>query len=147
MHAVVRMYYLSRWFYEKNIPLIPNLLHKFIRIVFACDVKYTAKIGENVGFFHNGLGVVVHPDATIGDGSLLYQNVTIGGNGKSEGENGVPTIGKNVFIGAGAVILGPVVIGDNAKIGANSVVLSDVAANTTVVGSPAKEVKQQNASQ
>lgn len=147
MHAVVRMYYLSRWFYEKNIPLIPNLLHKFIRIVFACDVKYTAKIGENVGFFHNGLGVVVHPDATIGDGSLLYQNVTIGGNGKSEGENGVPTIGKNVFIGAGAVILGPVVIGDNAKIGANSVVLSNVAANTTVVGSPAKEVKQQNASQ
>ncbi len=144
MHAVVRMYYLSRWFYEKNIPLIPNLLHKFIRIVFACDVKYTAKIGKNVGFFHNGLGVVIHKHATIGDGSLLYQNVTIGGNGKSEDDNGVPTIGKNVFIGAGAVILGPVVIGDNAKIGANSVVLSNVGANTTVVGSPAKEVKKKH---
>jgi len=144
MHAVVRMYYLSRWFYERNIPLIPNLIHKYIRIVFACDVKYTAKIGRNVGFFHNGLGVVVHPEAIIGDGCLLYQNVTIGGNGKSEGENGVPTIGKNVFIGAGAVILGPVTIGDNARIGANSVVLTDVEEYTTVVGSPAKVVERKN---
>jgi len=144
MHAVVRLYYLSRWFYERNIPLIPNLIHKYIRIVFACDVKYTAKIGRNVGFFHNGLGVVVHPEAIIGDGCLLYQNVTIGGNGKSEGENGVPTIGKNVFIGAGAVILGPVTIGDNARIGANSVVLTDVEEYTTVVGSPAKVVERKN---
>jgi len=144
MHAVVRLYYLSRWFYERNIPLIPNLIHKYIRIVFACDVKYTAKIGRNVGFFHNGLGVVVHPEAIIGDGCLLYQNVTIGGNGKSEDENGVPTIGKNVFIGAGAVILGPVTIGDNARIGANSVVLTDVEEYTTVVGSPAKVVERKN---
>ena len=84
------------------------------------------------------MGVVIHKHAKIGDGTCLYQNVTIGGNGKSEAENGIPVIGKNVFIGAGAVILGPVTIGDNARIGANSVVLNDVAANTTVVGSPAK---------
>lgn len=145
MHAVVRLYYLSHWFYKKNIPILPNILHKLIRIVFACDVKYTAEIGENVGFFHNGLGVVIHPNAKIGDGCLLYQNVTIGGNGKSEGENGVPIIGKNVFIGAGAVILGPITIGDNARIGANSVVLSNVEANTTVVGSPAKKVQSKHA--
>ncbi len=116
------------------------MIHYFIRIVFACDVKYTADIGENVGFFHNGLGVVIHKHAKIGAGTCLYQNVTIGGNGKSAVDNGIPVIGKNVFIGAGAVILGPVIIGDNARIGANSVVLSDVAANTTVVGSPAKPI-------
>ncbi len=144
MHAVVRLYYLSRWFYQKNIPFIPNILHKLIRIVFACDLKYTADIGKNVGFFHNGLGVVIHSKAKIGDGSLLYQNVTIGGNGKSEEENGVPVIGRNVFIGAGAVILGPITIGDNARIGANSVILNDVKANTTVVGSPAREVSTKN---
>lgn len=140
MHAVVRLYYLSRWCYLKKIPFLPQLIHYFIRIVFACDVKYTADIGENVGFFHNGLGVVIHKHAKIGAGTCLYQNVTIGGNGKSAVDNGIPVIGKNVFIGAGAVILGPVTIGDNARIGANSVVLSDVAASTTVVGSPAKPI-------
>lgn len=142
MHAVVRLYYLSRWLYLKNIPILPKLVYYYIRIVFACDVKYTADIGKNVGFFHNGLGVVIHKNAIIGDGTCLYQNVTIGGNGKAESDNGVPIIGKNVFIGAGAVILGPVKIGDNARIGANSVVLSDVLENSTVVGSPAKPVNK-----
>ncbi len=141
MHAVVRLYYLSRWLYLRNIPFLPNLLHKLIRIVFACDVKYTADIGKNVGFFHNGLGVVIHKHAQIGDGTLIYQNVTIGGNGKDEKSNGTPIIGKNVFIGAGAVILGPVSIGDNARIGANSVVLIDVPEGATAVGVPAKVIK------
>ena len=142
MHAVVRWYYLSRYFYLKKIPVLPKLIHHLIRIIFACDVKYTADIGKNVGFFHNGLGVVIHKFAKIGDGTVIYQNVTIGGNGKSEAENGIPHIGKNVFIGAGAVILGPIVIGDNARIGANSVVLTDVPANATVVGIPAKQINK-----
>lgn len=142
MHAVVRLYYLSRWFYLKKIPIIPKLIYYYIRIVFACDVKYTADIGKNVGFFHNGLGVVIHKNAKIGDGTCLYQNVTIGGNGKAEADNGIPIIGENVFIGAGAVILGPVKIGDNARIGANSVVLNDVLEGTTVVGSPARQINK-----
>ncbi|SEL39331.1 serine O-acetyltransferase [Colwellia chukchiensis] len=142
MHAVVRLYYFSRWCYLKKIPILPKFVYYLIRIVFACDVKYSADIAANVGFFHNGLGVVIHKHAKIGAGTCLYQNVTIGGNGKSAAENGVPVIGENVFIGAGAVILGPITIGDNARIGANAVVLSDVAANTTVVGAPAKPIKQ-----
>lgn len=141
MHAVVRWYYLSRRLYLKGIPLLPNIIWKLIRIIFACDVKYTAQIGKDVGFFHNGLGVVIHQDAVIGDNCLLYQNVTIGGNGKAGAQNGAPVIGNNVFIGAGAVILGPIKIGDGAKIGANSVVLTDVPAGATAVGMPAKVVK------
>lgn len=144
MHAVIRIYRLSRWCYLKKIPLLPQLIHKFIRIVFACDLKYTAELGENVGFFHNGLGVVIHKFAKIGSGCHIYQNVTIGGNGKAGEANGVPIIGDNVFIGAGAVILGPVTIGNNAKIGANSVVLTDIPAGATAVGIPAKLIKQPN---
>jgi len=141
MHAVVRWYYLSRRLYLKGVPILPQVIWKLIRIIFACDVKYTAQIGQNVGFFHNGLGVVIHKDAVIGDGCMLYQNVTIGGNGKTGDANGAPVIGNNVFIGAGAVILGPISIGDGAKIGANSVVLHDVPEGATVVGMPAKVVK------
>ena len=45
-----------------------------------------------------------------------------------------PRIGNNVFIGAGAKILGSVYIGNNVKIGANAVVTKDVPDGSTVVG-------------
>jgi serine O-acetyltransferase len=45
-----------------------------------------------------------------------------------------PTVGNNVLLGAGAVILGAVTIGDGARIGANAVVTKDVPAGSTFVG-------------
>lgn len=53
-----------------------------------------------------------------------------------------PRLGRRVNVGAGAVILGSVTIGDDSIVGANSVVLRDVPPNTTVVGVPARAVKQ-----
>ena len=50
-------------------------------------------------------------------------------------------IGKNVWIGAGAIVLPGVTIGDNAVIGAGSVVTKNVAAKTVVAGNPAKLIK------
>jgi len=50
-------------------------------------------------------------------------------------------IGRNVWIGAGALILPGVSIGDDAIVGAGSVVTRDVAAGATVVGNPARRTK------
>jgi serine O-acetyltransferase len=47
-------------------------------------------------------------------------------------------VGNRVAIGASAVILGPITVGDNALIGAGAVVLTDVPANRTAVGVPAR---------
>lgn len=135
---VLRFYRLAKLLSDKKIPLLPDLIYKFMRIVFACDIKYTVKIGKGVRFYHNGLGVVIHKSAIIGDDVSIYQNVTIGGNGKEQEFNGAPIIGNNVFIGAGAVVLGPITIGKNAKIGANSVVLNNVPSGRTVVGVPGR---------
>lgn len=51
------------------------------------------------------------------------------------------SIGNNVWVGAGVIILAGITIGDNAVIGAGSIVTKNVAANTVVVGNPAVKVK------
>jgi serine O-acetyltransferase len=55
-----------------------------------------------------------------------------------------PKIGNDVFIGAGAKVIGPVEIGDGAKVGANAVVVHNVPASSTVVGIPARVVRTAN---
>lgn len=51
---------------------------------------------------------------------------------------GVPVVQKDVFIGAGAILLGDIVIGEKSKIGAGAVVISNIPPNATVVGNPAR---------
>lgn len=51
------------------------------------------------------------------------------------------SLGKNVWIGSGAMILPGVSIGDNAVVAAGSVVTKDVAAGTVVAGNPARFIK------
>jgi serine O-acetyltransferase len=128
-NAVMKCYRMMNKLYHKNIPIIPNLIRLFIRIIFSCDLPYTVEIGKNVLLGHNGLGVVIHKNAKIGEGSSIYQNVTIGGRNRP----GAPIIGKNVFIGPGACILGKIHIGDGASIGPNAVVIKDVPANSLIV--------------
>jgi serine O-acetyltransferase len=107
-----------------------------MQILLGCTIPYTCEIEKDVEIAHFH-GIVFNHKLKIGEGSVIYQNVTLGG---INGQFG-PIIGKNCIIGAGAVILGEVVIGDGAKIGANAVVLKDIPAHTTAVGVPAKIVK------
>ena len=51
------------------------------------------------------------------------------------------TIGDNVWIGGGAIVLPGVTIGDNSVIGAGAVVTKDVPANVVAVGNPARVIK------
>jgi len=79
---------------------------------------------------------VIHKEVVIGSNVTICQNVTVGGRGKA----GAPVIEDNVFIGAGACVLGPVRIGNGARIGANAVVLADIPAGAVAVGIPARIV-------
>lgn len=100
------------------------------------EIHPGATIGKFL-FIDHGMGVVIGETAVIGDYCTIYHGVTLGGTGNEKEKKRHPSLGDNVLVGAGAIILGPVNIGDNAKIGAGAVVLSDVEANATVVGSPA----------
>jgi serine O-acetyltransferase len=83
------------------------------------------------------MGIVVGETAEIGDDTTLYHGVTLGGTSWNKGKRH-PTLGRNVVIGAGAKILGPVLVGDGAKVGSNAVVVRDVPAGATAVGIPAR---------
>ena len=73
----------------------------------------------------------------IGRDFYCLQLVTLGNNKK-----GAPTIGDNVRIMTGATVFGDIHVGDNVTIGANAVVFKDVPADCTVVGNPARIVRQ-----
>lgn len=142
----MKIYKISRKLYSHNIPLLPTLFQHINRILFSCDIPYQAEIDDSVIFGHNALGTVIHANAKIGANTLLMHHVTIGGNmdrTRVLGEDtlSAPIIGKNVMVGVGANILGPIIIGDYAQIGSGSVVLEDVPTRGVAVGMPAKVIK------
>lgn len=104
------------------------------------EIHPGAQIGKGL-FIDHGNGVIIGETTIIGNNVTLYQGVTLGGTGKEHGKRH-PTIGDNVFISAGAKVLGSFTIGENSKIGAGSVVLSEVPPNSTVVGVPGRVVKR-----
>ncbi|MBQ9355173.1 MAG: serine O-acetyltransferase [Clostridia bacterium] len=104
------------------------------------EIHPGAKIGKRLVIDH-GTGTVIGETAEIGDDCLLYQGVTLGGTGKDVGKRH-PTLGNNVMVSAGAKVLGPFKIGDNSRVAAGAVVLEEVPPNSTVVGVPARVVRQ-----
>jgi serine acetyltransferase len=77
-------------------------------------------------------GIFIHRNVGIGSRVTVMQQVAIGS--KHPADPGVPVIEDNVYIGAGARILGPIRIGHGATVGANAVVTRDVPSHCTVVG-------------
>ena len=86
----------------------------------------------------HGYGVVLNGGAKIGKNCTIYHGVTIGTIDLKR----FPVIGDDVFIGAGAKILGDVRVGNHVKIGAGAIVVEDVPDNCTVVGPKATIIQK-----
>jgi serine O-acetyltransferase len=133
LHRIAHKFWNNKHFLTARI--ISNISRTFTNI----EIHPAAVIGNNV-FIDHGSGIVIGETSEIGDNCLMYQGVVLGGISHNTGKRH-PTLGKNVVVGAGAILLGPINIGDNARIGAGSVLLKDVKSNTTVVGVPANETR------
>lgn len=116
-----------------RIPGVNHALRVAQTAVLGVELGKDVELGKGVYFVH-GLGVVVGGDAKVGDRVRFYGNNTVG----TAKDNGYPVIGNDVWVGAGARILGPITVGDRARIGANAVVLQDVPADSVAVGVPAR---------
>ena len=135
----VRSHRKANWFYRHNLKFIARWISQRSRHKTGIEIHPGATIGKGL-FIDHGMGVVIGETTVIGDNCTIYQNVTLGGTGKDTGKRH-PTLGNNVLVGSGAKVLGPFTVGDNARIAAGAVVLSEVPANATAVGVPARVVK------
>lgn len=115
-----------------RIPGVNHLLRLVTTVLFSIEVGNAVTIGKGTEFVHT-LGTVVGGTSVLGNRVRLMGNNTIG----AAKDDGCPTIGDDVVIGAGARVLGPVHVGHGAFIGANAVVLSNVPAGAVAIGIPA----------
>lgn len=145
--VIICVYRFGNWVYyrcknpfKKPLWLFYKLVEFATRMCTHCEMPATARIGKGLRLDHCGNGVVIHKDAVIGENVRIFHQVTLGINTFDKENYGPPTIGNNVYIGAGAKIIGKVVVGDNVRIGANAVVIKDIPSNSTAVGIPAKAI-------
>ncbi|MED4043733.1 hypothetical protein P4640_12130 [Priestia aryabhattai] len=140
-------YRTGNWIYYRcNIPIIKQFFWflylladvVFVRIIGGGELPAKTKIDCGLKLPHGVNGIIVHPDAVIGKNVTIMHQVTLGSvhtNG-----NVPPYIGDEVFIGAGAKIIGNITVGNKARIGTNAVVIKDVTEQATAVGNPARNI-------
>ncbi len=141
LHAL-RFHRVSSFLWRHKLRFIARLLSHIARFLTAIEIHPGAVIGRRF-FIDHGSGVVIGETAEVGNDVLMYQGVVLGGTSLKK-EKRHPTIGNNVVIGTGAIVLGAITVGDDARIGAGSVVVKSVPPGTTVVGVPGKVVEDQH---
>ncbi|QFY88925.1 serine O-acetyltransferase [Magnetovirga frankeli] len=127
--------WLGKWFW------LARMLSHLTRWFTGIEIHPGAQIGRRL-FIDHGMGVVIGETAVIGDDCTLYHGVTLGGTSWEKGKRH-PTLGRDVVVGAGAKVLGPIEIGDGVRIGSNAVVVKAVPANATVVGVPGRLIQRE----
>jgi len=128
-------YRLMQWARRWRLFPLEMIFNKCNVVFCNCIIGRGAEFGPGFVLIHS-TGVVINGAVRGGSNVFIEHQVTIGAERRES-----PVIGNNVFIGAGAKIIGAVTIGDGARIGANAVVVDDVPANATVVGIPARVVR------
>lgn len=113
---------------------------KSMQVKYGITIQAKTNIGIGLSIPHVGT-IVINEGAKIGNNCTILQGVTLGSN-NFKGRYKAPVLGDNVYVGAGAKIVGPVIIGNNVTIGANAVVTKNIPDNTVVAGCPANIISK-----
>jgi serine O-acetyltransferase len=115
--------------------VILKIINTFIQWLWGICIASNSDIGPGLYIAHHGqifVGV-----KKMGANCTLGHSITVG---RTESETGYPSIGDNVYIAPGAVVVGRIEIGDNVKIGPNAVVRRNLPANSVVVAVPPRVI-------
>jgi len=131
------MYRLMQWAQRRRLCPLAMICNKLNGFFGRCIIGRNAQFGPGFVLIHS-YGVVINSSVRGGRNVKIEHAVTIGAE-----RNESPALGDNVFLGAGAKIIGAVRIGSDTKVGANAVVVDDVPDGATVVGIPARVVRME----
>jgi serine O-acetyltransferase len=137
--AAMVWYRLMQWAQRRRLGPLAMFFNKANAICCNCIIGRGAEFGPGFVLIHS-TGVVINAGARGGTNVKIEHQVTIGAEKRQ-----APVLGDDVFIGAGAKILGSIRIGSRTRIGANAVVLHDVPDDCTAVGIPARVVRRREA--
>jgi serine O-acetyltransferase len=132
--AAMVLYRLMQWSRRRRLVPLEMIFNKLNTVLCNCIIGRGAEFGAGFVLIHS-TGVVINGSVRGGDGIYVEHQVTIGADRRR-----TPVLGSDIFIGAGAKIVGPVSIGDGARVGANAVVVRDVPAHHSAVGVPARNI-------
>lgn len=130
------LYRLMQWSRRWHLSPLEMLFNKMNAVFCNCIIGRGAEFGPGLVLIHS-TGIVINGRVRGGSNVHIEHQVTIGAEKRQ-----APVLGDDVFIGAGAKILGSVTIGDGARIGANAVVVHDIPPHCTAVGIPARVVRR-----
>jgi serine O-acetyltransferase len=116
-----------------GVPVLPRIAHGVAMTIAQISIGDPVVVEPGVYIIHGQL--VVDGLVAIGSGAVIGPFVTIG---LRAGDVRGASIERDVSIGTGAKLIGPIHVGAGAVIGANAVVIDDVPAGVTVVGAPAR---------
>lgn len=137
IHAIILIRF-QEWLAANRIPTF--LAAKLLFYGFKIEISRQAKIGAGLRLPHP-MGIIIAPNVTINENCDLYADVRLVlAHGSKKG----PTIGKHVFLGDGAKVVGDVQVGDHTVIGISSVVTKSLPAKVTAVGIPARIIQEDN---
>jgi serine O-acetyltransferase len=123
-----------------RVPLAPQVASRLIRLLYGSDIHWNAELEPGVTLVH-GMGLCISGAARVGTGAILFQHVTLGESIHPDTRAiGAPELGRDVHVGAGATLVGPIVIGAGSKIMAGCVVTRSVPPGS-LVQAPAPTVR------
>ena len=142
--AGVLWYHLSRLFWVRMgnpfhglLFILTRIPYPLIRAFSGVDIPPSVDFGPGLWIGHFG-PTVINQEATAGRNLTIHQGTTIG-----LGTGGVPSLGNDVVIGAGAIIIGGIRIGSNVTIAAGAVVTRDIPDNCVAVGVLAQAIPKE----
>ena len=134
----------SRYLYAHNWHFLARVVKTINWSIHKCLLPAEAVVGKNIILEHYALGVVIHPQVTIGSDCRIYHHVTLAAESAIGSENRI-ILGNGVMIGANSVVLArsntSLRIGDGSMLGAGSVLTKNIPPNEVWAGNPARKIK------
>ena len=128
----------AHWLWGQGRHTLALFFQSQISVGLGVDIHPAATVGRGILIDH-ATGIVIGETAVVEDDVSILHAVTLGGSGKVTGDRH-PKVRRGVLLGAGCKVIGNIEIGVGAKVGAGSVVLADVPPHVTVTGVPAAVV-------